>query len=200
MSTAFDDEAASVSARIPAGPRVAVIGSTSFWHEASARTCDNIGKCLADLDGVLLLTGGVTGVGERVGRAYADVRARRGRTPGVIHVLPRGYPAWDYGTTLFAGDDMSERREILGRLAGTFVVVEGGPGTAHEATVAAAHGAVLIPVASSGGHAGALYPQLERPPMDEAAAWKVLVDPQATSRTIARAVAEIVDRSVRRGL
>jgi hypothetical protein len=198
--TKFDEEAAVVGARVPAGARVAVLGSTSFWHPESEQTSAEIGERLSGLEGLVLLTGGVPGVGEGVGRGYARGCAKAGRTPRVIHVLPRGYGPWDYGTTIFAGDGMGERREILGRLARVFVVLEGGPGTAQEARVAAAHGAVLVPVGRSGGHAGEIYPTLLRPRFLDARAWETVGDPDAAPPTVAAAVVKIVDSCLQQGV
>ena len=200
LPTMLDQEAVLVGAKIPQGVRVAVIGSTSFWHEESEESCTNIGELLAGLDGLVLLTGGVSGVGECVGRGYMTGCRTLGRVPAVIHVLPRGYGAWDYGLTLFGGDNMWERREILGRLAKTFVVVEGGPGTEHEAKVAAAHGAVLIPVGRSGGHAEALHHTLPQPKFVDSRAWQTLGNREASPRTVATAVVEVVDSCVRQGV
>jgi len=198
--TTFDEEAVRVATDIPAGVRVVVIGSTSFWHDESEQTCTEIGKRLAGLDSLVLLTGGVSGVGECIGRGYVGGCRALARTSDVVHVLPRGCGAWDYGITLFAGDDMGERREILGRLAKVYVVVEGGPGTEHEATVAAAHGATLVPVGRSGGHAGSLYRGGSRPALADPRAWETLGDPEATSRTVAAAVAEIVESCGQHGV
>lgn len=200
LPTKFDEESVVVSARIPAGSRVAVIGSMSFWHDDSERTCADIGEQLADIDNLVVLTGGVPGVGECIGRGYVKGCRSLGRTPSVIHVLPRGCRDWDYGTTLLAGDSMSERREILGRLAKIFIVIEGGPGTEHEAAVAAAHGAVLVPVGRSGGHAGVLYPGVVRPPCVDARTWETLGSSEAAARAVAAAVVEIVDSCVQHGV
>jgi hypothetical protein len=200
LPAGYDEEAAAVSARIPSGARVAVIGSTSFWQAESQQTCADIGEGLSRLDDLVLLTGGVSGVGECVGRGYARGCSRAGRTPAVIHILPRGCGAWDYGTTLLAGDGMGERREILGRLAKVFVVVEGGPGTAHEAGVAAAHGALLVPVGRSGGHAGKIFPTLTRPRFADARAWCTLGKPEAAPSAVATAVVEIVSSCFRHGV
>ena len=200
LPTKLDEETSLVGAKIPAGVRVAVIGSTSFWHDESQETCADIGERLAAFDNLVLVTGGVCGVGECIGRGFVKGCRKLGLTPSVIHVLPRGCGAWDYGTTLFAGDSMGERREILGRLAKAFIVVEGGPGTEHEATVAAAHGAVLVPVGRSGGHAGALYPGLLRPPFVDSRTWETLGDPEAAPRIVAKAVMEIVESYVRHGV
>jgi hypothetical protein len=90
--------------------------------------------------------------------------------------------------TLFAGADMTERREVLGRLAGLFVLVEGGPRAGHEADVAAAHGAVLLPVGRSGGWAAGLHTRMSRPPAVEAGTWAELGDGQGTPEGTAQAV------------
>src|SRR3954469_12392406 len=147
----YDEEARRLEAVLPHGPRVAVLGSTDFWHADSEPTCSRIGRLLAGIPGLVLLTGGVEGIGEAVGRSFYQARLHAGQEPRVYHMLPEGEPAWDYGETLFAGSDMTERREILGRLSKLFVMVEGGPRAGHEANVATAHGAVIIPVGRSGG-------------------------------------------------
>lgn len=70
---------------------------------------------------------------------------------------------------------MSDRREVLGRLAPIYVVIEGGPGTEHEAEIAQSQGAVLIPVSRTGGCSEEIYPRLQAPRSDLRGAWKVLV-------------------------
>jgi hypothetical protein len=87
---------------------------------------------------------------------------------------------------------MGERREVLGRLAECYIVIEGGPGTAHEASVALARSVPVIPVGRSGGHAGKLYPQVPRPPLTAEAAWRDLARPEASLDQVAEAVATIV--------
>jgi len=191
------DEAAAVSTNIPAGLRVVVIGSTSLRHHESKETCAEIGQRLAAIENLVLLTGGVSGVGESTGRGFAEGCRELGRSPRVFHVLPRGSTAWNYGTTLFAGDDMGERREILGRLAKTFIAVEGGPGSEHEAKVARMHGAVLIPVGRSGGLAGLLHQDAARPPFVDERIWDLLGDPEASPSSVARAVIQIVESCLR---
>ena len=193
----YDDEAALLDGSIPSGVRVGVIGSTTLWHEESKQICPAIGTALASFNDLILLTGGVPGAGELVGRSFWRVTRELGRTPTVIHILPRDSMTWDYGTTLFAGDDMSERREILARLAKAFLVVEGGPGTEHEARVAAAHGAALIPVARLGGHARALYQTLLRPPFADSTAWEMLANPEVTADRVSAAVVNIIDSYIR---
>jgi uncharacterized protein (TIGR00725 family) len=188
----FDREAAEVAARLPAGPRLAVIGSTSFWHAESAETCAILGRSLAALDGLVLVTGGVEGVGEAVARSFWAARGGLEGGPRVFHILPRGHARRDHGETLFTGADMAERREVLGRLAVVYVVIEGGPGTVHEASVAIARSAVVIPVGRSGGHAAVLHREVPRPSCAPEPTWSVLARADASPAEVAGAVTDIV--------
>src|SRR3954447_23409512 len=103
MHGRYDQEAQRLQALFPNGPRVVVIGSTSFWHGDSERTCAQIGGLLAGVSGLVLITGGVEGVGEPTGRSFFQARRESGQEPRVYHVLPYGEPEWDYGQTFFAG-------------------------------------------------------------------------------------------------
>ena len=188
----YEQEARRLDTLLPHGPRVAVLGSTDFWHADSERTCDEIGRLLAEVPGLVLLTGGVEGIGEAVGRRFFQARRDAGQEPRVYHVLPEGEEAWDYGVTLFAGSDMTERREVLGRLSGLFVMVEGGPRAGHEAEVASASGAVVIPVGRSGGYAATLHSRIGRPPAIDADTWEVLGASESTPDETARAVLRAV--------
>jgi hypothetical protein len=172
-----------------------VLGSTDFWHADSERTCFAIGRLLAGISKLVLLTGGVEGIGEAVGRSFFQGRLDSGQVPCVYHVLPEGEVAWDYGETLFAGADMTERREILGRLSGLFVLVEGGPRAQHEVDVALAHGAAIIPVGRSGGYAAPLYGRIRCPSTIEAGTWAVLGASESTPEDAARAVFRAVQGS-----
>jgi SLOG cluster4 family len=184
----YDQEARRLDSRLPRGPRVAVLGSTDFWHAESERTCTEIGRLLAEIPGLLLLTGGVEGIGEAVGRSFFKSRRDSGQDSSVYHVLPKGEKAWDYGETLFAGSDMTERREILGRLSRLFLMVEGGPRAGNEADVASAHGAFVIPVGRSGGYAAALYSRASHHPLIDARTWETLGASESTAEETARAV------------
>jgi hypothetical protein len=170
----YDVAADQLDMGLPPGPRAVIIGSTSFWHADSEATCGQVGRLLAALPDLVLLTGGVEGIGEATGRSFFQARLQAGAEPRVYHVLPHGERAWDYGVTLFAGSDMAERREILARLAGVYLAIEGGPGTVHEAAVASARGAAVIPVGRSGGHAAVQYGQGLRPAAVDRRTWAVV--------------------------
>lgn len=188
----FDEEAITLVAHLPAKPALVVIGSTSYHHHESASTCSMIGGLLATVPNLLVITGGMTGIGEGVGRSVSDIRKQNGDEPDVFHILPRGCAGWDYGTTLFAGSNMAERREILARLSQLYLAIEGGPGTVHEGQVALRRGASVITVGRSGGYAGEVYPTLGRPAFVSEAAWNALGDSTATPQRVARAVYDIV--------
>ncbi len=188
----FENEALRVGSFLPHGPRVVVIGSTSFWHEESECTCVRVGQLLAQDSRLVLITGGVEGVGEAVGRAFFQARYAVDQSPLVYHFLPEGEGAWDYGETLFAGSDMPERREILARLSEVFLAVEGGPGTVHEAQIAIARGAAVIPVGRSGGHSARLFAEMNCPTVLDDRTWAVLGCPTSTPEETAEAAVRAV--------
>jgi hypothetical protein len=193
----YDQEARRLDALMPDGPRVAILGSTDFWHADSERTCAEIGRLLAGISELVLLTGGVEGIGEAVGRSFFQMCRATGQQAHVYHVLPEGEPAWDYGQTLFAGSDMTERREILGRLSGLYLMLEGGPRAGHEAEVASAMGAVVIPVGRSGGYAATFYSLMSRPFAIDSGTWALLgreeTSPEETAMAVLRAVQSCLD-------
>jgi hypothetical protein len=196
----YDREAKVLGRRLPPGPRLAVIGSASYWGRDSRAICQSVGAWLATLEELVLLTGGVPGVGEGVGRSFFDVRRQFSMPPNTYHVLPDGSKPWDYGVTLFAGATMVDRREILGRLAPVYLSVEGGPGTAHEARVARSRGATLIPISRTGGYSQDIHPRLACPSPDVATEWRILGDGKVGVEEVALAVRRIVEVLAREGV
>lgn len=192
MKLDYDDLANRILAALPDGHDLVVIGSTSFWHAESEATCIAIGQRLAQIPELLLITGGVEGVGETLGRSFYQTRCAAKAEPRVYHVLPQGEDAWDYGETLFAGRDMFQRREVLARLSLRVLVIEGGPGTVHEARVARSRRATVIPVGRSGGHAGELYTEMTRSGLVDPDSWAILGDARATPEEVALAVERII--------
>jgi predicted Rossmann-fold nucleotide-binding protein len=185
------NEVLAIEGQIGPGPKCIIIGSTEFWGADSAQICEEIGRALACVSDLIVVTGGVEGVGEAVGRAFFLQRQQMEVPARVFHVLPRGEPPWDYGETLFAGDSMFERRKVLGRLGGVFVAIEGGPGTAHEAQVAISAGSTVIPVSRSGGASAELFRQLPCPTLDVRPLWDCLADPELAHSALASAVRDL---------
>jgi len=198
-SVQFDQEAVALLGELPVKPALVVIGSTSFYHDESSSTCAAIGRLLATVQNLVPITGGMNGIGEAVGRSFFEARRKEGFEPNVFHVLPHGCARWDYGTTLFAGSDMSERREILARLSQLYLAIEGGPGTVHEGQVALRRGAYVIAVGRSGGYAGEVYPTLRRPALVSEADWNVLGDSSATPDRVAQVVYDVVTSLLHHG-
>ncbi len=87
---------------------------------------------------------------------------------------------------------MYERREVLARLCRLYVVVEGGPGTAHEAARAEVNGATVIPIGCTGGHALELYRTLGPPPWADREQWEILGSRSSSPLEIGQAVQELV--------
>ncbi len=190
----YDAAAECIQIAMPNCARVAILGSTSFWDPESEATCQQIGVCFADISGLTLVTGGMSGVADTVGRSfYAGTRQSSGDSR-VVHVLPVGCSPRPYGVTLYAGEDMYDRREVLGRLASLYVIVEGGPGTAHETNVAQSRGSMILPVGRSGGVAAELYRRLPCPPAVDMTLWSVLNEVSVHPKSVAEAVKSIVSR------
>lgn len=192
MNLRIESELIHVASHVAAGPRLAVIGSTEFWDADSAALCETIAIELAAIEPLIALTGGMNGVGQTFAEAYEAARRVAGLPVNLYHLLPRGVVLQKSGTTLAAGEDFHERREILGRAAQIYLVIEGGPGTEHEAAVATGRGAAVIPVGRSGGAAGEMFPLLE--PLPEAAHddWLLLADRNVLCTATAAAVGRIV--------
>ena len=89
---------------------------------------------------------------------------------------------------------MHDRREVLGRLAKVYIVVEGGPGTRHEANVACAHGATLVPVGRSGGVASELYQDMPCPAGVDYVDWAAPMAESIHPALVARAVKTIISQ------
>jgi hypothetical protein len=71
-------------------------------------------------------------------------------------------------------------------------MVEGGPRAGHEAEVALAHAAVVLPVGRSGGYAASLYARSSRPPGIDESTWTVLGSSASTPEQTARAALRAV--------
>lgn len=192
IESPYNTELMSVADQLPQGLRLGIIGSTAFNGQDSQAICIAVGTQLAGLHDLVLITGGVTGVGETIGRAFVDARRNCPEQPTAYHLLPHGFRPWDYGVMLFVGTNMPERREILARLASVYLVIEGGGGTAHEAQIAQAQGAIIIPVGRTGGCAQDLYRQIQCPDPRLQADWQTLNDRTVTIDQVAGAVQRIV--------
>ena len=113
--------------------------------------CDLLGAGLSSLN-VSLLTGGTTGAPRRAEMGFAKTRPQH-----IVRVLPKDHkddPVPSCGKTLIQGKTMEDRRGIIAQCCDIVVMATGGPGTAHEATVAHNSGVPVIMIQCTGGAAG----------------------------------------------
>lgn len=150
---------------------------------------------LAEIDDLVAITGGLDGVAATFARAFSQARLARNAPERLYHLLPRDMGPRDAGVTLPAGDDFHERREILARVAQTYLVVEGGPGTEHEADVAMNRGAPVVPLARTGGCAGGLFARIKPPSWSSPSDWNLLADAAAPVDRVVAAVRRLVEAS-----
>lgn len=196
ISDRLDDESKSLVAAIADGPRLVVIGSTSFWGADSRELCEMIAGELALIEPLVAITGGMDGVGITFGKSFAAARTYGSWPENLFHLLPRGLGPCECGITLGAGIDFHERREILGRIGQVIQVIEGGPGTEHEATVASSREIPVIPLGRTGGHAGDMFSQMECPHWALNSHWAVLGDANATHHEVALTVRRLVQAAI----
>jgi uncharacterized protein YjbI with pentapeptide repeats/CheY-like chemotaxis protein/predicted Rossmann-fold nucleotide-binding protein len=144
--------------------RIGILGSTSFFHPSTESICTALGQQLAQQFQVTLLTGGMPGVAEAVARNFHQFyrgTAIGGSAP-IYQLLPTGFEPGAFGKLLVAGQTLEQRRWLLAQLAPVYVVLEGGPGTAQEVKWAIQAGAIVLPVACTGGVAAQLYAAVNR--------------------------------------
>ncbi|MGB3511978.1 MAG: macro domain-containing protein, partial [Microcoleaceae cyanobacterium] len=181
-------------AQIESEHKVAIIGSTYFWGVTTEAICNATGRQLATLKNLAVLTGGVSGIPEAVSRSFWRECHQKNKSAPVYHIQPEGLEAWEYGKNLYAGKTLSERREILARIASVYVLIEGGPGAEQEARVAMASGAVVIPVGITGGFAQRLYQEMSRPYYITSELWQKLREGYISSEKVGEAVAQIIKK------
>ncbi len=175
--------------------RVAIIGSTSFWGVTTEAICNATGRKLATLgENLALLTGGVTGIPEAVSRSFWLECSQQNQVALVYHIQPEGFEPWEYGTNLYGGKTLFERRGILAQMASVYVLIEGGPGAKQEAEVAIEAGAVVIPVGVTGGFAQQLYQKMYRPYYIPSELWEKLGQQNLSSETVGEAIAQIIQK------
>ncbi|MEM6402636.1 MAG: macro domain-containing protein [Cyanobacteria bacterium P01_D01_bin.116] len=180
----FQKIAGELLTQITDAPKLAVIGSTSFWGDTSEAICKAAGRYLAKIDNLVMLTGGVSGIPEAVSRSFSTDR--------VFHVQPLGCLPWDYGHNLYGGVSYEERREVLARMAKIYLLIEGGPGSEHEARRALQMGAVVIPVGRTGGFSEKLYAEIECPDYIPLDLWEKLGRREENTEEVGIAIAQIV--------
>ncbi|XP_022091661.1 uncharacterized protein LOC110979851 isoform X2 [Acanthaster planci] len=202
----------SICQKLPGSNCVYISGGTSFYYDKSEAICKEIGKALAKLQKVTLVTGGFFGVGETVSRSFYDERQRLKRVEDVYHILPnrdeqdrspqarqnrdKTFQPMPFGETVFVGDSVRQRETIVSRIFDICILIEGGPGAAHEAEEFTWSDHTVIPIKCTGGAAGGKFnvPQkiFECPPGVVRNDWNQLADKNESPATIGAAVSRII--------
>ena len=193
MTKNYDQMAEEIRQQFRDAPHVGIIGSVSLRHPDSRETCCEIGRALAGIPDLVVVTGGADGAADLIARAYDDACRDAGRKGRVLHILPEGSGTREYGDIIHAGADAEQRREVLGRTASMFIVVEGSPGTVHETEIAVAHQALLLPIGRLGGHAADIYSWQGCPENMDSASWFTLGSDTASHKDVAQAVCLAVE-------
>lgn len=192
---------------------VYIAGSTKLQSSRSEQICREIGKELAKLQNVVVITGGFFGAPDLVARTFHEVRENNSQTdPRVFHILPcrddksfvgkapqnsdGSFSAISYGKSLFLGNSVKERESTVARAFDTCIVIEGGPCAAHEVEQFVWNDHFVVPVISTGGAAGGQYGVplkiLETPHCIAEEKWSVLSEKEASPAEVAKAVVDIV--------
>ncbi|XP_062511654.1 uncharacterized protein LOC134187529 [Corticium candelabrum] len=197
---------------LPDDNMVYISGGVDFYNSKSEAVCRAIGTALAQNEHLSIVTGGFYGVGETVGRSFFAERKRLHRSCGVYHVLPVKeskdfsgkavqnadglFAKLSYGETIFCGQSVRQREMIVSRIITISIIVEGGPGAAHEAEEFAWNDHTVIPVQVTGGAAGGNFGVptsiFQTPPGVSESDWSQLSNEDASPEEIGMAIERIV--------
>ncbi|XP_063963431.1 uncharacterized protein LOC129273642 isoform X2 [Lytechinus pictus] len=198
---------------------VYIAGGTKYYYDKSAEICKAIGAALAKLPTVTLITGGFYGVGHDVSKSFYDERRKLKMEPRVWHILPtkderdcsaqadqrqdKSFKKPPFGQTLYCGESVRQRESIVSKVFDVCIIVEGGPGAAHEAEEFTWSDHTVIPIKCTGGAAGGKFKVphkiFELPPGVNRDDWQLLSNKSVSAVEIGAAVARIV-RALQEGV
>ncbi|ESO96823.1 hypothetical protein LOTGIDRAFT_231659 [Lottia gigantea] len=152
---------------------VYISGSTKFYNDTTESICRAIGTRLAKREDITLVTGGFYGVGEKLSKAFFEQNQTLRRKNRVCHVLPERdkqdrseqakqgiddkFEKVPFGESLFCGESVRERETIVAKCFDICILIEGGPGAAHEAEEFVWNDHIVIPIYCTGGAAGGKF-------------------------------------------
>jgi len=182
-----------VAAELGAGPKVCILGGTTFNDPTSEALVQSLAQLLSQRlnDAACLVTGGMDGVQRTFARHCGEDCCR------LFNLMPLGQASgYEQGRDVCAGRDLEERKEVFGLLGDVYITVEGGPGVAHEARVAASRGALVVPLRRTGGASEGMFDfpaaALQRPSCATEEQWELLGNKDAPVDAVAAAVVAIV--------
>ncbi|GBL99985.1 hypothetical protein AVEN_19457-1 [Araneus ventricosus] len=193
---------------------VYITGSSKLQTQRAEEICRAIGRELAKVEKISLVTGGFYGAADITAKTFNEYRDAPFslEESAVVHILPihdpedltakarqnldGSFEPVPYGKTVFLGDSVKERETVVARLLDTCIVIEGGPGVVHEIEEFIWNDHFVIPIMSTGGAAGGQYGVpvkiFEVPPGVDDIDWSVLSEKDATPEEVAKAVVNIM--------
>ncbi|GIY63871.1 TIR domain-containing protein [Caerostris extrusa] len=148
---------------------VYVIGGTSGVSKNAEQFCIYLGAELAKLPSFILVTEGFFGAGDLVGRNYCEekeIRAK-GQQHSIYHIIPKkdhnitgtrarqqddgSFEKIPYGQTLFFGNSISERDDIVSSTFKICLLIEGGERSACLAEKFLWNDCIVIPIIFNNG-------------------------------------------------
>eukprot|EP00929_Paragymnodinium_shiwhaense_P000841 TRINITY_DN101043_c0_g1_i1.p1 TRINITY_DN101043_c0_g1~~TRINITY_DN101043_c0_g1_i1.p1 ORF type:complete len:533 (+),score=163.71 TRINITY_DN101043_c0_g1_i1:102-1700(+) len=194
-----------VSQQLPPLPRVCILGGTAFKDPDSKPLVEAIAQGFKASLGssVVVLTGGMAGVQQTFAEAVGS------GMPAMVHLKPVGESSgFGVGKDLSAGANLEERIQVYGEIGQLYISIEGGSGVAKEATLAAARGAVVLPLKGTGGASAGNFdfPKgcLERPEFIKEDHWlaftQLKAKPEAARDAIVAVVQELLDSNRLQGM
>lgn len=192
-----------VAEKLPRGVRICILGSSQLAYKENEELTQAIAKQLTDAPGgfaerIVVLTEGTGGVQEAFAKGLGKDFAKN-RLFNLMHEgQGRGYGV---GKDIEAGADLVERFQLFAKIGHVYLCIEGGPGIAKQASIAQANGAIVVPLACSGGASSGMFnfpsSALQGPEWMDADIWKSLQTTLAPGET-ARAVLEVMESCVQR--
>jgi len=178
---------------------VCVSGGTCHTHPDTTELVRALAASMrrSILHNTLLVTCGMEGVQ----RAFAEHCADG---PSLWNLVPVGESSgFGAGEDVPVGRHFEETSDIFARLGEVYVVVEGGPSVSEQAMTSIASGALVLPVARSGGASSGMFnfptAALKRPVHATFEQWRLLWDVSAPVESTAAAVSAIVATALRDG-
>ena len=199
--------------RLPDGNYVYISGGSHFYSTNGEAICKLLGKELAKLKSVVLVTGGFFGIGDTVAKSFYDRRKKLGLPIDLYHTIATKDPAdrsrqtrqnedgtmepSPYGETIFLGNSVRQCGTAITRVFNICIQIEGGPSAAYEVQQFTWNGAVVIPVKSTGGAAGGKFlvpSSIYRPPLRVSESdWSMLSNDTASVDDIVASLVRIVE-------
>ncbi|GFX24871.1 TIR domain-containing protein [Trichonephila clavipes] len=196
---------------------VYVIGGTSGVSKNAQQFCIHLGAELAKLSGLNLVTEGFFGAGDLVGRNFCEekeIRAK-GQRHSIYHVIPYkdhniinskarqrddgSFEKIPYGQTLFFGNSISERDDIVSSTFKICLLIEGGERSACLAEKFLWNDCIVIPVIFNNRAIDSkrcLTASLSKVPSGVSPSdWSILNDfetPDALAKTVRKIVSQLL--------